>query len=386
MKRFLIFLLLVICIISFTGCNSEAQTDSGIWLTYYELNSMLNGDFESEFETVINNCKKAKIKNLYIHTRAFGDSLYLSDYFPLVENARKYEYDIFSYILKQCKKADLKVHAWINPYRISTSTTNIDSIDPASLVYKWLNDDNSENDSNVSFANGIYLNPASVEVRDLVVDAIRELLAKYEVDGIHFDDYFYPTTDEEFDKYSYEKYIKETAEPLSLEDWRRFQVNSLIGSCYTAIKYANEDVIFSISPTASFEQNYKRLYADIREWVKKGYIDEIIPQLYFGFNYPDESFRFENLLKEWKLLVRENPNVKLKIGLACYKAKPTLEADMAEWTTNDDIIARQVQICESDSEINGYVLFSYSSLFGTETEYIRQRENLMEYLNSGENK
>lgn len=386
MKKILIFWLLAVYIIAFAGCSKKAETDNGIWLTYYELNGMLNGNFEEELETVIKNCKKAKIQNLYIHTRAFGDSLYSSDYFPLMNNAKNYEYDVFSYILKKCKKANLKVHAWINPYRISTATSNIDDIDAKSPAYKWLKDDKIENDSNVGFSNGIYLNPASEEVRDLVVDGIRELLAKYEVDGIHFDDYFYPTTSEDFDRASYEDYIKETAEPLSLADWRRFNVNTLISDCHKAIKYADKDVVFSISPAASFEQNYENLYADVKEWVQKGYIDEIIPQLYFGFLYPDERFRFENLLSEWKILADNNPNIKLKIGLACYKAKPTLEADKTEWLANTDIIARQVGICDNDSKVEGYVLFSYSSLFGTDIEYTKQRENLMEYLNSGEDK
>jgi hypothetical protein len=95
-----------------------------------------------------------------------------------------------------------------------------------------------------------------------VLDGIRELIAKYEIDGIHFDDYFYPTTSTDFDAASYAEYKKSTENPLPLADWRRNAVNTLISACYTAIKYANRNIVFSISPTASLESNYENLYAD----------------------------------------------------------------------------------------------------------------------------
>ncbi len=385
MKKILILCLTVLCLISASGCGRNTNSQNGVWITYYELDIMLKGDFKREFAKVIENCKELQIGNLYIHTRAFGDSLYKSDYFPLNESVKKYDYDIFAYILDECRKEGLKVHAWINPYRISSSTTNIEEIDHLSPAFKWLTDENVDNDSNVGFASGIYLNPASVQVKNLVLDGIRELIVKYEVDGIHFDDYFYPTKKEDFDKICFQKYKVETVDPLSLADWRRNNVNSLISECYKVIKYADSNIIFSISPTASVTQNYNNLYADVELWIEKGYVDEIIPQLYFGFEYSDESFRFDNLLEEWKAVCERNSEVKLKIGLACYKAKPTLEADIAEWSQNNDIIARQAKICDGDMDVGGYLLFSYSSLFGAENEFTKQRENLKKYLNSGEN-
>ena len=242
----------------------------------------------------------------------------------------------------------------------------------------WLNDDVIENDENIAFAQGIYLNPATADVRSLILDGIRELLTNYDIDGIHFDDYFYPSQSETFDKISFAQYKKYGL--LSLEEWRRENVNLLISSVYGTVKYMKKDVIFSISPAASIENNYNNLYADVALWIQEGWIDEIIPQLYFGFRYPDESFCFEALLKEWKSLVKSNPRVALKIGLAAYKAVPNLEADKSEWQAESDIIARQVKICDSDFQISGYVYFSYSSLFSNKAAYKKQLQNILDYL------
>lgn len=359
--------------------------NSGVWISCYELESMLksNKGFKSEFSTVIENCKSLNIKNLYVHTRAFGETVYISDYFNIVASCKAYDYDIFEYIVDESHKAGLLVHAWINPYRVSMNS-DIEALDINNPAYKWLKDDNSQNDSNVCIHGGIFFNPASAEVRALILDGIRELTAKYQVDGVHFDDYFYPTQSKDFDSNSYNQYKNSTINPMTLDVWRRENVNLLVSSVYSTVKYINRDIIFSISPAASIEHNYNNLYADVSLWIKQGWVDEIIPQVYFGFEYPDENFRFEKLIEKWKEITADNLKTSLKIGLASYKAIPTLEADKPEWESNKDIIARQVAFCDKDDAISGYIYFSYSSLFGEKEEYNAQRQNILEYLNSGE--
>ncbi|MBQ3817301.1 MAG: family 10 glycosylhydrolase, partial [Clostridia bacterium] len=201
-----------------------------------------------------------------------------------------------------------------------------------------------------------------------------------DVDGIHFDDYFYPTSDTSFDEASFKKYSSFADEPLSLEDWRRANVNALISGCYTAIKFINKDIKFSISPMASLEKNYNELYADVKAWVENGCIDVIIPQLYFGFEYPESDFTFENLLVKWKDLIEPNSNVQLMIGLAPYKIGTETPADKEEWGECDDIIARQAKMCIKDQNISGYVLFSESSLFSENDLNKRQMENLLKII------
>lgn len=380
MKRVLAVLM---CAVLLAGCFQFEKKETtkkhiGVWLSYSEVNSMLDGDFKTEFQKLIKNCKTLEVKNLYIHIRAFGDSLYKSKYFPLNEKAQKYDFDILKYVITLCHKNGILVHAWINPYRISTATQNVDEINDKSPAYLWLKDEIVENDKNVCFESGIYLNPAESEVRRLILNGVREVVKNYDIDGIHYDDYFYPTQSEAFDKASYDTYIKTTNNPLSLADWRRANVDALISGTYNAIKFEKSGVIFSVSPAASVDNNFENLYADVSSWVKNGYVDVIMPQLYFGFEYPDEDFKFSNLLNAWKELSNQNENVKLIIGLAFYKAKPTLLADITEWQENDDIIARQVDLIEKDSKADGWVYFSYSSLFSEAEEFKNQRKNLKE--------
>lgn len=382
MKKILAVLisLMLLC-----GCNrSETSVTvmkhSGVWLSYSEVNSMLKGDFKAEFDSLIKNCRELSINNLYIHTRAFGDSIYKSKFFPLNSLCNKYDFDILEYVISLCHNNGISVHAWINPYRISTSTVNIDDIDSESPAYKWLKDENTDNDKNVCFANGIYLNPSESEVRQLILNGVREIIENYDIDGIHYDDYFYPTQSDEFDKASYTLYKDGCKNPLSLSDWRRTNVDLLISGTYNAVKHQNENVVFTVSPAADIDKNYNNLYADVSGWIKGGNIDAIIPQLYFGFQYPDENFKFDNLLSEWKSLSEVNKDVELYIGLAPYKAKPTLAADIPEWRENDGIIARQLEIIKGDNDVNGYIYFSYSSLFGDDGEFKKQLDSIKEVL------
>lgn len=384
MKRLLVILITVLFL---SGCTPEAATKAenrkkpnGVWLSYSEVNAMLGSGFKDEFQKLINNCQKLQIDNLYIHVRAFGDSLYKSKYFAPNPKSEKYDFDILKYVIDECHKNNISVHAWINPYRISATSENIEEIDSRNPAYIWLHDDIPENDMNVCVFNGIYLNPAQSEVQALIINGVREIVSNYNVDGIHFDDYFYPTQSEEFDKSAYEIYKNLNENPLELAAWRRLNVDLLLSGTYNAIKHVRENVIFSVSPAASIDNNYNNLYGDVRSWVDNGYIDVIIPQLYFGFDYPDDDYKFETLLQKWRDISALNPDVKLYIGLAFYKSKPSLEADISEWENNNDIIKRQVEIIDNGDELDGLVYFSYSSLVSDEAKFKTQRENLLEYL------
>ncbi len=396
MKRVAV-LIFVFCLV-FTGCKADDRkvnpqqtqvefkdetgvSSSGVWLSFSELAEMLNSEigFENEVSAAVDNCKKLKIDNIYIHVRSHCDAIYKSDYFPLTASAAMKNYDVLEYLITEFHKADIKVHAWINPYRVSTASADISAVREDSPIHKWLKDSDPANDRNVCVFEGVYLNPAEEEVRRLVIDGVREIVNRYEVDGIHFDDYFYPTTEQSFDSASYEEYKKNNTKPLRLADWRRTNVNSLLYGVKSALEYSGKEILFSISPAASIENNYNNLYADVSYWVKNGYVDAIIPQLYFGFDYPDRNFRFEKLLNDWKRLASINGEVKLIIGLATYKIGTEALADGNEWLTQDDIIARQAKICHDDERVSGYVMFSYSSLVSTKEPNTRQRENLMKF-------
>lgn len=358
---------------------AKCDISYGMWLSYIEINTLLKNSsaFKKNFETIVNNLVKLNISDLYIHVRSHCDSLYSSSYFPLRKYAKNYNYDVFKYMVDRCHKSGIRVHAWINPYRVSATSDDIATLDSNSPAFKWLKDSNPANDKNVIIKNGIFLNPAEVESRQLVVNGVKEIVRKYSVDGIHFDDYFYPSTDTEIDKISYESYCNATETPLELADWRRANVDALISDCKTAIKSSGKNIIFSISPAANIEKNYNNLYADIGGWIQKGYIDEVIPQLYFGFNHTDSDYNFDKLITDWKTLCEANKNVKLSIGLAAYKIGTASKTDGTEWQENSDILARQTKLCLDDPQISGAVYFSYSSLFDAKIKTPKELENLM---------
>lgn len=384
MKRILCLVMAVGLL--FSGCVEKKAVPEtadentyvkGVWFTYSEIDAMLgSNDFKKEFSTAVQNSKGLGITDAFIHIRAFCDSLYRSEYFPLTEKAKNYDYDVFEYMINVCKENGIRVHAWINPYRIKLGVTDVNTLPADNIAYKWLNDDDPSNDINISVSNGIYLNPASGEAQRLVIDGIREVALNYDIDGIHFDDYFYPTTSPEFDRASYEQYTAENENPLGLDFWRRANVNALISGCYTAIKFIDKNIIFSISPAASVGKNYSEYYADVSAWVKSGCVDWIIPQIYFGFEYPIKEYCFEELLLIWKNTVSSD-NVRLIVGLAAYKVGTDAAPDNEEWGEYDDILLRQTQVCKEDSAVTGHVFFSYSSLFSSKTPNKRARELLI---------
>lgn len=360
---------IVLALMLLAGCVPQKTSDNntkqdyiiGVWVSYAEIDTMLQGDFKVEFDTALQNCKAKGITDMFVHLIPFCDSYYRSELFPLRASAATSDFDILEYMISLCHQSGIKFHAWINPYRVRTADSEISLLPDNSPAKQWLSDQDTDNDINVSLMGGIYLNPASIEVRALIIDGIREIIDHYAVDGIHFDDYFYPTTDIAFDEQSYNGYCNTTQKPLSLYDWRRSNVNALISGAYTAIKFKNKDIIFSISPSASIDENYNTHYADVTLWCDNACVDYIIPQLYFGFDYPDNNFKFDNLLSDWQKQIN-GTDAKLLIGLAAYKIGAQNEPDKAEWTNGNEVIKRQVQICKQTESIAGHIYFSYSAL------------------------
>ncbi|MDO4608277.1 MAG: family 10 glycosylhydrolase [Clostridia bacterium] len=356
-------LCVVLMLMQLCGCvpiekSAEQGTDryiTGVWVSFYELDGMLKGDFKAEFNAAVQNCKSRGIGDMFVCVRPHCDAVYRSKWFPLRDSAAGYNFDVLEYMIELCHQNNICFHAWINPYRVCTTDNDVTKLPADSPVKKLL----SEKD--ISTENGIYLNPASQKVRALIIDGVREIINKYDVDGIHFDDYFYPSTSESFDASSYADYCANTDTPLPLADWRRANINALIGGVYTAVKFKDKDLLFSVSPSASIEDNYNKQYADIAAWVDSGCVDLIIPQLYFGFDYPDPAFKFDNLLNDW-LQLAVGKQTRLAIGLATYKINTQSEPDRTEWANGTDVINRQTKICKQNGDISGHIFFSYSSM------------------------
>ena len=206
---------------------------------------------------------------------------------------------------------------------------------------------------------GIYYNPASPKVIDLLLKQVYEIISNYQVDGIHFDDYFYQ--DDSIDLENYQKYYLENNG--SLQEYRLNIINTTIKSIYKLIKGYNKNIIFSISPDGNIDNNYELHFADIKTWLSNDeYIDVILPQVYYGFN--NELKPFQETVKEWNDLIKSN--VKIVPVLAFYKVG--IEDEYAitgkyEWVNNKDIISRQIKYLKTLNKYNGYTLFRYEYMF-----------------------
>lgn len=321
---------------------------------------------------MIDNIKKYHFNTIYLQVRPFSDSIYYSNIFPtshtiVLKQGDKLPFDILEYFITQAKKNKIKLHAWINPYRISNDvdTSKIISTNPA---YKWLNTNNVM----VIKDKGIYYNPSSEEVISLIIKGIEEIVLNYDIDGILLDDYFYPN-----DTIDLENYKQEHIN-ISLKEYRFEKVNKLIRGIYSKIKEINSNVEFGISPDGNLDNNYNTHYADIKTWVSQnGYIDYIMPQLYYGFS--NEVKPFIETLNEWNNLIKND--TKLIVALALYKAGTVdnyAKSGKNEWINNNNVIRKQIQVSRNVSNYSGYSFFRYDYLVDN-IDNINLQQEIKEY-------
>ncbi len=348
---------------------AETQTElRGIWISCYDYISAAGktrSEYKAETDKMFKSIADCGFNTAFVHMRAFSDAFYESDIYPYSSFVAGTEgaslpFDPFKVILESAKKYGISVHGWINPFRVSTK--NDPSLLSASNPAKKILDGGNSEGEVCILKNGIYYNPACVSNHKLILDGVREILGKYDIDGIHIDDYFYPSTDKSIDSKQYSQY-KASGGALSLAEWRRARVNSFVSSLYSTVKATNSNLTVSISPAAQIEKNKNELYADCALWLSsKGYADIIIPQIYFGFEH--ETLDFQSLLAEWAALPR-NPQIKLVCGLAAYKCGKNdayAGAGSAEWQENTDILARQLKCIRKNKNYSGFVVFSYKDL------------------------
>lgn len=380
-----IAMLSVICISSFTrekppkkqndinniaALSSKATADTpesdeemrGVWVSYMELSmenesSKTQKAFEDKFTEIVQKCRESGFNTLIVQVRPFCDALYKSSYFPWSHiltgtQGENPQYDALQIMCDICKENNLKIHAWINPYRVSSNETP-----------KKLSDNNpyiKNSEIGIKTDNGIFLDPSNETAQQLISDGVKEIAENYDVDGIQFDDYFYPTEDESFDKKQYEAYIEKYGKEnsMSLDNWRMQNVNTLICKVYRTIKSVNSSVEFGISPQGNIGNN-DGLYADVKSWCTcKGFADYICPQIYFSLENP--ALTFEDCLNSWTSL-DFGENVKLYVGLGGYKAGNG-EYDEETWLLSDSILADEYDILRNNKSVRGFMLYSYSCL------------------------
>ena len=422
MKKLIIFLMAAVLLMAFSSCAgldseeaatgitrspsavSDAPDVSGsgleeefraVWVSYNELSMAAVGggteqDFRRKAEEIMDYACSLQLNTVIVHASAFSDSFYRSELFPYSKYLTGTQgadpgYDPLKIMVEEAHARSLKIHAWINPYRVSYDT-DFSKLSDGNPAKKWHGEGRENEDRIIVCDKGIFYNPASSEAQRLIIDGVREIVKNYEVDGIHYDDYFYPSTDPQIDQISYQAY-RSAGGKYSLEDWRRENVNNFVSGLYSPVKSDSPHIEIGISPSANQDYNYHKMYADTALWAgSSGYCDYILPQVYYGFE--NETLPFEKTVKTWSALCRNSP-VKLYFGLAFYKsgkvdeyASASTEEGSAkyEWQRHSDIITRQLQTIRGIPEYRGYALYSYASLKDPENK--NAQTELQHYLNS----
>ncbi len=323
---------------------------------------------QRDFTDILDFYKGHNFNAVIVQIRTAGDAFYPSTYSPWSRYltgeegiAPQTQTDPLKWMIDEAHLRGMDFHAWMNPYRATFDKDTL-QLDPEHDFFKspqWM----------VAYGNRYYYNPGVPEVRSHLENVVQEVVDNYEIDGIHFDDYFYPyrISGQVFnDSTTFAMYGEGFT---NLEDWRRANVDSLIRGVHDKIKSSKPWVQFGVSPfgvwrnrdsdargsaTKAGQTNYDHLFADPLTWLDKGWLDYIVPQIYWSLDFPPASFR--TLAKWWAEQVDQTP---LYIGHGSYKIKNN--ADEA-WQKKKQLI-QQVQLSRLYPEVRGNVFYNASSLY-----------------------
>jgi len=296
----------------------------------------------------LNKLKELKFNAVVFQVKGMGDAFYNSPYEPwsaAISGTRGVDpgYDVLKFLIDETHARGMEFHAWINPYRISTRASSATAFPAlhASIDASWVKDYETIR---------IY-NPAVPEVRQRLNDIVKDLITKFNVDGIHFDDYFYPEGQNHNDDAEFTKY---GAGYSSKENFRRGNVDKAIEGVYNTIKATKPAVVFSVSPAPNKDNNYNVLFADIAKWTSSGWVDIVMPQLYqeIGNQYNP----FERNLATW---VQFRGQAKVVVGHAAYKfGDPAMGAAFQ----SPDELQRQFNLTRNNDRVFGSVMYSMKSI------------------------
>ncbi|MDE7423594.1 MAG: family 10 glycosylhydrolase [Lachnospiraceae bacterium] len=372
-----------------------------VWISYLEfsgakMSNMSKNSFQSYINKLFTNTKNLGLNTVIVQVRPMGDALYASSYFPWSTYASGKQgkspgYDPLAYMVKAAHNRGLKIHAWLNPYRVTITGTNVKALSSNNQARKWRSSSSSSKKRNVLTFNGaLYYNPAKSDVQNLIVNGVKEIVQNYDVDGIHFDDYFYPTLGNKyksnFDAKEYKSYVKRCKQQKknakSIVSWRRSNINNLIKKVYKGIKSVDKDVEFGVSPAGNISNLYAsdRYYVDVKTWMKSSdYVDYICPQIYWSFTH--SICPYTNTVKQWAAL-KKNNKVDLYIGLAAYRAGISKTEARAigdtGWTKSKQELKKQVVAGRKVNKVDGFVFYRYDNLFSSKLK--QERTNLKKVL------
>lgn len=353
--------------------DAESQSDEfrGVWVaTVYGLN--YPGKTSTDPEVLkqdaiklLDNVKEQGFNAVILQVRPASDAFYPSQIFPWSKYLTGTEgtapaggFDPLAFFVQEAHRRGLQLHAWINPYRITAKAEDNSKLtpgNPAVLHPDWTVTHKADGK--------MYWNPGIPEVRQMIVDGVKEIVQNYDVDGVQIDDYFYPDSSFE-DSAAYQKY----GAGLSLADWRRSNNDQLVQAIHDAVHSSGKNTAFGVAPfgiwrnqksdplgsATNGQESYSAMYADTRGWVKKGWVDYIAPQIYWNIGYQKADY---GVLSDWWSDVVRGTGVKLYIGMAAYKADDKNAS--SPWHGVDEI-RRQVERNRQSPDVSGSIMYSYA--------------------------
>lgn len=365
------------------------------WLSYYDYDTYRDkykkrtaSNFRTYFTSVVKKGKSLGMNRVIVQVRPFGDAIYKSKYFPWSKyisgkQGRSPGFDPLKIMVDVAHKNGMKIEAWVNPYRVTIGSTSYSKLAKNNPARKW-HAKKSTRRNVLAYNGSLYYNPSKKAVRTLIINGVKEIVKNYDVDGIHMDDYFYPSFTKknvktafdakEYNKSSYKKKKK------SIYTYRRAQVSTLVKDMKAAIKKIDKNVTYGISPAGNIDNltsNYS-YYVDIYKWVKSTkYVDYICPQIYWGFKHP--TAKFNKVTNRW-VKACKSKKVKLYIGIAVYRAGHNTgqnSAERKEWKSDTKILKKQVQYGRK-KKVNGFAFFDYSDLTSkTSAKAVKQLKTVL---------
>jgi uncharacterized lipoprotein YddW (UPF0748 family) len=320
---------------------------------------------KAEMTWILDSLESLGINAIIFQVRPTADALYYSEYEPtshwlMGTQGAALTYDPLEWTIEEAHKRNMEVHVWLNPYRVNLAKTDTSIIAPNHIFRQhpeWF----------WSYAKQWYFDPGLEATREWICTIVQDIVYRYDIQAIHMDDYFYPYPQGKQplpDEATFAKYPRGFTD---IRDWRRDNVNLAIQAISETIKECKPEVQFGISPfgvwrnadvdstgsaTKAGITNYDDLYADIRLWIKNGWIDYVLPQLYWEIGKKVADYE---VLAHWWANEVKGTNCKLYIGMAPYR----LEGASAKtpWGQGNEI-SRQMQLNRTIPEISGECFYS----------------------------
>ena len=379
--------------------QTTANTDEYkvFWFSYYDYTAYRAKykkrnatTFKKYFTQAVKKGKSLGMNCIIVHVRPFGDAMYKSKYFPWSKcisgkQGKNPGYDPLKIMTQVAHANGMKIEAWINPYRVASGSTNYKKLSTKNPARKWHNKKKTRRNV-LAYKGSLYYNPAKAQVRNLIVNGVKEIVENYDVDGIHMDDYFYPAfsssnVNSAFDAKEYRASTMAKGKQ-NIVSFRREQVNMLVKAIHSAVKSIDPSVTFGISPAGNIDNLTSRYsyYVDINKWLNSSdYVDYICPQIYWGFKHP--YAKFDRVTNRW-MNAAKSKKVKVYIGIAVYRAGHNIGAGSAErreWRSDANILKKQVQYARKKG-CDGFAFFDYQDLKSKKSaKAVKQLKKVLKY-------